>query len=776
MSLGALQDFITITANILTLSAAIGLMLGVILQPRRERANWYFALFLAMLGLWAYASLVLRIPGLNLLGHSQGFYLYLTGLGLTPITFFFATLAFCGVHTRLTRLLSVAALLLTGVTLVLLWNGSLVVVHEENIPSGADFSAILSHFDILPAGYVALILLVSYILIAFLYLRATPAQRNRSLQLPALLLLVGYAGNFIEPLSRLPFDTLMATVAASLIGYTVVSHQLFNPLSEMNEQLRLANRDLRRTVNELAAEKERAEQLNAELRATSEYKSEFLAKMSHELRTPLNSIVGYSELLLQGIYGPLNDRQVDRLGKIHRNGRDLLALINDILDLSKIEAGRLELTPQYVSLQEEIEGLIGTIEPLAQEKGLELTSAVEEALPALYADPLRIRQILTNLLSNAIKFTRQGGVSLEARRVEVAGGRSPQVDLPIQGWLSDGQWTLITVTDTGIGIAPEDHAHIFDEFRQVDNSSTREFGGTGLGLAITKRLVEMHGGRIWLKSAIGAGSTFFVALPISSKAAHRPQTPKPEQAPDGDGPCVLVIDDSQEAIDILTTYLHEGGYRTAHATDGQTGIELARQLRPAVITTDILMPGMNGWEVIDRLKADPVTASIPVMIVSIIDQQPMSFPMGVAAHVSKPVERQVLLETVERLCRARALEYPILVVDDHPHDRELLSEMLRSAHYPVETCNGGQEALDWLRQQRASLVLLDLIMPEMSGFDVLTHIQQTPALSNLPVVIVSAKELTPDEEAFLKGRIADIIKKQQLQRSDLLARIARALA
>ena len=776
MSLGALQDLITITANILTLSAAIGLMLGVILQPRRERANWYFALFLAMLGLWAYASLMLRIPGLNLLGRTQGFYLYLTGLGLTPITFFFAVLAFCGIHTRLTRLFSVAALPVTGITLVLLWSGSLVAVNEANIPSGADFGVILSNFQILPAGYVALVLLVSYILIAFLYLRANPAQRSRPLELPALLLLVGYAGNFIEPLSRLPFDTLMATAAASLIGYTVISHQVFNPLSEMNEQLRLANRDLRRTVNALAAEKERAEKLNAELRATSAYKSEFLAKMSHELRTPLNSIVGYSELLLQGIYGPLNERQVDRLSKIHRNGRNLLALINDILDLSKIEAGRLELSPQYVSLQEEIEGLLGTIEPLAQEKGLELTGTVEEALPALYADPLRVRQILTNLLSNAIKFTRQGGVSLRACRVEVLDGRSPQVDLPAQGWLSDGQWVLITVTDTGIGIAAEDHARIFDEFSQVDNTSTREFGGTGLGLAITKRLVEMHGGRIWLRSAAGTGSTFFVALPVTSKEVPKPRPTASQPAPDGDSPCVLVIDDSQEAIDILSTYLREGGYRTAHATDGPTGIELARQLRPDVITTDILMPGMNGWEVIDRLKADPVTAAIPVMIVSIVDQQPMSIPVGVAAHVSKPVERQVLLETVERLCHSGALEHPILVVDDHAPDRELLSEMLRSASYPVETCGGGQEALEWLGQRQASLVLLDLIMPQVSGFDVLTHIEQTPALNSLPVVIVSAKELTPDEEAFLKGRIADIIKKQQLQRSDLLARIARALA
>ncbi len=493
--------------------------------------------------------------------------------------------------------------------------------------------------------------------------------------------------------------------------------------------------------------------------------------MSHELRTPLNSIVGYSELLMQGLYGDLNDKQSDRLEKIHRNGRDLLALINDILDLSKIEAGRLELSPEFMNLQETIAGLETTFEPLAAEKGLTLAFAVEPDVYPLYADTLRIRQICTNLMSNAIKFTPEGRVSLETYNVDVVNGKSAQINLPVLGWLGDGRWVMVQISDTGIGIPPEHHATIFDEFRQVDDTATREFGGTGLGLAITMKLVEMHSGRIWLKSAVGQGSTFFVALPASSTVTGQPIQEAPQAAGGQSNRQVLIIDDSKEAADILAAYLEEAGYQVIRAVNGETGIRLARKLKPAVITTDILMPGMNGWEVIETLKQDPVTADIPVIVVSIVDQEPKSFSLGASAHVNKPVHRQQLLEVIGRFHQpGRPL--PILVVDDNADDREIIGQILSTAAYAVHACSSGQEALDWLAQNQAGLVLLDLMIPELSGFDVLTAIRSRPALADLPVLIVSAKALTPDEEDFLNGRIAAIVKKQEMERTDLLAQIA----
>jgi signal transduction histidine kinase/CheY-like chemotaxis protein len=759
----SLPVVITITGNILTLSTVVGLLFGMLAQPRRERLNWYFAVFLGSLGLWAYASLSRLVPGMALMDETRNFYLLVMAVSFVPLTYFFFIIVFCKANTRQVRVMAVAGVLVFIGVMVLLWNDQVILYY--GVAEGGPRSTIL-----LP-GFVGLGLAIAYIVFCLWLLHTSPDERARALRAPTLLLIFGYCFSMVAPRINLPLDTLSCAAAATIIAYNVLRYQLFNPLKQINEQLSVANADLRRAVHELAAEKERTEKLNEELRAANPYKNEFLANMSHELRTPLNSIVGYSELLMQGIYGELNAKQTDRLEKIFRNGRSLLALISDILDLSKIEAGRLELSLQHLDLKDILDEPLATIEPLAQAKGLTLTVEVQDDLPLLYADTLRLRQILNNLLSNAVKFTRAGSITFGARHITVEDGRSQQCDLPARGWLSNGDWVLISVADTGIGIAPENQALIFEEFRQVDSSTTREFGGTGLGLAITRRLVDMHGGRLWLKSRLGEGSTFYVALPAS--VAQRPvRRPAPVQ--DGGNRRILVIDDSQEAADILSAYLSEAGYQVTYAADGATGLKLARELRPAVITTDIVMPGMTGWEVIHNLKSDPETADIPVVIVSIIDQQPMGAMLGAAAHINKPVEREALLLTVARF-RSSTPAYPILVVDDNPADREIIGEMLRAGNYSFETCEGGEQAIRWLNEHRASLVLLDLMMPQVSGFDVLAHIRQTPALNDLPVLIVSAKDLTAEEKAFLNGGIADIIQKQALAQADLRERIARAL-
>jgi signal transduction histidine kinase len=288
-------------------------------------------------------------------------------------------------------------------------------------------------------------------------------------------------------------------------------------LNDLNAEMRIANRGLQQVINDLAAEKTRTETLNVELRASNTYKSEFLANMSHELRTPLNSIIGYSDLLRQGIYGELGEKQLDRLEKIYRNGVHLLRVISDILDLNKIDSGKLLLDTEFLDFAKLVSTLQTDYEPKAAAKGLTLTVSLAENIPRLYADPKRIHQVIDNLLDNAVKFTKEGEIKLEARMVNVAKGISSGFSLPTIGWLRDGQWVVFNVTDSGIGIAPEDQARIFDEFSQVDGSHTREFGGTGLGLAISRKLIEMHDGTIWVKSRAGEGSTFFVALPADLK-------------------------------------------------------------------------------------------------------------------------------------------------------------------------------------------------------------------------------------------------------------------
>jgi signal transduction histidine kinase len=301
------------------------------------------------------------------------------------------------------------------------------------------------------------------------------------------------------------------------VGWTALRQQISEPMQDLSAELRVANRDLHQALNEVARGKERIEELTEELRASGQYKSEFLANMSHELRTPLNSIIGYSELLQNGLYGSLTDKQSDRIEKIHRNGKALLDVISDILDLNKIDSGRLRLDPEFFALAPVVTMVTESVRAEATAKGLALAVHVPD-MPDLYGDPLRIRQVLQNVVDNAVKFTLQGGIDVSVERFSVVKGVSKGFPLPTIGWLRDGEWAVLSVKDTGIGIAPEDQARIFEEFAQVDGSRTREFGGTGLGLAIAKKLVIMHEGQIWVRSRPDEGSTFFIALPADVRA------------------------------------------------------------------------------------------------------------------------------------------------------------------------------------------------------------------------------------------------------------------
>ncbi|MBI1280938.1 MAG: GAF domain-containing protein [Anaerolineaceae bacterium] len=375
-------------------------------------------------------------------------------------------------------------------------------------------------------------------------------------------------------------------------------------------------------------------------------KSEFLANMSHELRTPLNAIIGYSELLLSQVYGELNAKQYDRVSRVVSGGKHLLEMINGVLDLSRIEAGQMNLTLAMVSIEEVVYDAMADITPQVEAKNLKLNVNLQPLLPTIQADSQRIRQIITNLMGNAVKFTAEGEVQVEAVTATLQGGLTiAGYTIPERLKVRDGNWLVISVKDTGIGIAKEHQGFIFDAFRQVDSSSVRKYEGSGLGLAITQQLVRIHGGFMWVESELGQGSTFIVLLPVRAEAAYQPMI----EPADTSRPTILLVDDDPAALQILQDSLNGTPYQVMATTNPEQGLEVAKRLRPALIIADVMMPGMNGWELLYELKTDPLTAYIPTVIISIAEQR-MDDPQGwAAAYLTKPVTRESLLYTLDRL-------------------------------------------------------------------------------------------------------------------------------
>ena len=364
-----------------------------------------------------------------------------------------------------------------------------------------------------------------------------------------------------------------------------------------------------------------------EVEVASRHKSEFLASMSHELRTPLNAVIGFSEVLLERMFGDLNDRQEEYLRDIWSSGKHLLELLNEILDLSKVEAGQMTLEPTQFSLQEALGHGLALVRERAARHGIRLSLEVAPDVGPVHADELRIKQVIVNLLSNAVKFTPDGG------RVEV------------RARIEESQ-VLVTVADTGTGVAAGDRERIFDSFQQAGRrASTTE--GTGLGLTLSKRIVELHGGRIWVDSELGVGSTFGFAIPAGAPATSAGAAIDDPGRADGER-TVVVIDDDRRSIDLLTVYAEAAGLRVVSADDGQRGIELIRGLQPAIVVLDILLPGLDGWQVLESLKADPATAAIPVVIVSILDDRGRGLALGAAEYLVKPVSREGVLDALAR--------------------------------------------------------------------------------------------------------------------------------
>jgi len=501
--------------------------------------------------------------------------------------------------------------------------------------------------------------------------------------------------------------------------------------------------------------------------AASRAKSQFLANMSHELRTPLNAIIGFSELLEDLTSGPLSDRQRRYVGNILTSGRHLLDLVNDILDLAKIEAGRLTLDATCFEPVAAIREVKRIVETLAVSKHLALTLVAPDSLPLITADRAKFKQILYNLLSNAIKFTPDGG------RVEM---RARTVSAPAAGSSESADWLVVEVEDTGIGIRPEDQSRVFIEFEQLDASYAREQSGTGLGLALTRRLVDLHGGRIFLDSREGKGSTFTVTLPPVPPSL-RTEAMALEPAGVGgaeDGcPIVLIVEDDPVAAELLSHYLTGHGYAVAHAANAGQALEMAQRLKPVAITLDILLPDQDGLEVLARLRALAETERIPVIVVSITDDRELGLSLGASEWLVKPINRERFLAAVARAAPAppKAGRQTVLVIDDHRETVDLLADTLEGRGFRALRAYGGEEGLQLAAQIIPDVIVLDLVMPGLSGFEVARRLQEMKTTRGIPILVFTFKELAEAERAALSGQVSRIVSKSDT--GDLLAAIQR---
>ena len=506
-----------------------------------------------------------------------------------------------------------------------------------------------------------------------------------------------------------------------------------------NEQVAEQSRRLAEQNELLEEQRSRIARTAQELQRASALKDRFLAAVSHELRTPMTVILGFTGTLLRGTQGELNPRQKESLERVQRNARLLLGLINDVLDISKIEAGRSEIRREVVSVPTLLQQVQADFEEAARRKGLELTTLASPGLETVISDPDKLSQILTNLVGNALKFTEAGGVEVRAEQR----GRD--------------QWALV-VTDSGIGIPSAEHDAIFEEFRQGEGSEHQARGGTGLGLAIVRRLALLLGGTVSVQSAAGKGSTFTVTLmrelPGGELEAVAPSLPPAGRA----RRTALIVDDDESTRKLLAIELEPHGFEVLEAADGQSALESARARRPDIIVLDVLLPRLDGWTVLRALKDSPETSSIPVVLHSVVDNRAFGFSLGAFDYLVKPVAPGRLFEI---LSRAGVLGFPgyVLIVDDDADIRELLERELQAAGFRTEAVSGGAEALARIEQETPSSILLDLMMPDPDGFEVIFRIRDNPALRRVPVVVMTAKDLTPSDYERLNGSAQRILGK-----------------
>jgi signal transduction histidine kinase/CheY-like chemotaxis protein len=530
----------------------------------------------------------------------------------------------------------------------------------------------------------------------------------------------------------------------------------------LEQQVNERTEELRKVVQEVEQAREEADVAN-------QTKSKFLASMSHELRTPMNAILGYSEMLIEEAEDAEQEDFIPDLKKINQAGTHLLALINDVLDLSKIESGKMEAFPEEINLNSLIDEVTATAHPLLEKNGNQLVVERGENLGNAFQDITKLRQILLNLMSNAAKFTHKGTVTLHANRLTK----------------ETGDWLTLAVSDTGIGIAKEKLDHVFDEFSQADDTTTRDYGGTGLGLAISRRFCKLLGGGLSVHSELGKGSTFTARVPADlhgSKAREQAAaTPaeltrvvqESEQAivP---GSTILVIDDDPEACELIERNLTKDGFSVVTATSGEQGLRLAHDIQPAAITLDVMMPDMDGWSVLRALKADPVLRHIPVIMLTMMDDRSRGYSLGAVDYLTKPVDREQLRKTLSPYYR-NDKPSAVMLVEDDLEIRDMMARTLEKDGWDVSEASNGQEALDLLAVKSPDLILLDLMMPVMDGFGFLAEMRVQPELQHIPVIVVTAKDLTPDDRQRLSGQVEKVLEKNSYTPEQLFERVRDAV-
>lgn len=493
-------------------------------------------------------------------------------------------------------------------------------------------------------------------------------------------------------------------------------------------------------------------------------KTEFLATMSHELRTPLNAILGFTELLETENFGPLNEKQKRFIANIHLAGKHLLSLINDILDISRVESGKMEWEQELIDLPSLFRGAVNLLKEKAAQNRISIHLNLEPGVGEFVGDERKIKQITYNLLSNAVKFTPEGGeVGVNVRKA--------------------GKILEVEVWDTGIGIPPEKREAIFEPFYQVDNSLTRKHQGSGLGLALVKKMVTLAGGRVWVEDAPGKSTVFKFTIPEHGSAsqndlpAQEPAEEQAEQAEDvssSEKLCILIEDDPRTA-ELLETYLSELGLKVKVAASGEEGLGLVSLLKPELVVLDILLPGISGWEVLTQLKSSADLCSIPVLVVSILEEKKKGLALGARDYLVKPVDKGLLKICVERILQRREKSYKALVIDDDLRAVQHMEKHLQVINFKVFTALDGREGLKKAQEIKPDIILLDLMMPQMDGFEFLRNKEKDEAIASIPVVVVTSKTITPEERRFLEERALYIARKSDFGKEDFVNKVLELL-
>lgn len=568
---------------------------------------------------------------------------------------------------------------------------------------------------------------------------------------------------------RASLNLLAGLIGISIDRYILV-RDLKKELEDKTRELEELNKNLEKKVLERTEE---FEKINRELERANQIKGRFIANMSHELRTPLNSILGFSDVLIEKTFGDLSENQERYVKNIYSSGKHLLELINNILDIAKIEAGKYEMVYENFSIDDVVREVINIMKSFAEDRFIEIEVSIGEGISIITADRVKFKQILYNLISNAIKFTPEGGlVRADVAKEENIDGRYP--------WASPGlEFVKFSIQDTGVGIGPEDKDRIFDEFEQANSTLSRKYGGAGLGLALTKKLVELHGGNIAVESNLGEGSTFTFLIPVTSPVeavgtetleAVSLNFPWMKE----EAPLILVVEDDLSTAELLTLHLTQSGYKVAHAFDGEEALEKAKNLKPFVITLDVMLPKKDGWEVLQELKSDQKTAEIPVIIHSIVDNKDLAFALGATDYLLKPLDKEALISKLEEINIAkgkRVLPISALIIEAEDKVTNYFKEIFEPQGFLIYTAANGKRGIELASALRPCVILLDFTLPDMLGFDVIKNIKENPSTKDIPIFILTERDISVEERMALVGKIERIVQKHAFDTKELIGHI-----